>query len=183
MIKFSKYLLVVFFVLFFSIDTYSQSREVRYSRSQPEIIKEMKKREQIIMQRLSYETDPQKRKELIRKQIQIQNLYYDQDIKREAIRSLSPDYIKNLKPYEAEEKLATGDDDKPPIDLFIANSREWESYQAEQKIRFCAQMRKECETKNALDYCRFVVVKCRSFVREEDYQNLIKKYNSRSKRI
>jgi hypothetical protein len=177
MAGFIKYIIISFLVLTFSHDARSEAGKPQYQKETPSITDEMKRREDILFSMLSKETDERKRKILINKLSQIQNLYYNSAVRNETIKKLSPN-IKASKFSRSKEGLILEEQKEVPITIFSANSREWELFSANQKIKFCSQMKSECDKKKDLEFCRFVVVKCRSFMKEEDYQAIVDQYSN-----
>lgn len=187
--NFFKILTLAFLTLSFSGEAFSQAKQVRYSRTQPSIVTEIQKRSQIIQSKLIFETDPEKRKELIRKQRQLNDLYYNSQVKHEIAKSISPEFVKRADEkatraptlQEINDSTVPQSTASPEITMFSAYSKDWDSFPAEQKIKFCKQMKKECDNGKSMEYCRFVVVKCKSYLEEGDYQKLIDKYSKRPK--
>jgi len=159
----------------------AQLSNPRYSRAQPEILPEMKKREQIIISRLTAEKNKKTRKELINKLIQIQDLYSTEAVRTEFIRKNSPEYFekhknKQHKRTRTESLPKMPETRRIPLNMLTANTFHWESYPTEDKIKFCGQIKRECDAKKKLEDCRFVVVKCKSYISDEDYTGLVNRY-------
>lgn len=153
-----------------------------YKRQQPDVLSEMARREQILQSKLQLEADPRKRREMIKKLREIQALYNHPTVREKIVEANSPEYYKRtIKGGNKNIALDQPVNEDTPITIFTAYSKDWESYSAEQKIKFCSQMRNECEKRGNLESCRFAVTRCKSFMKEEDYNSILKKYEKRPK--
>ncbi len=172
-------LLPVIILLLFADMAYAQQakQQKQQDTSGAAYLKEISRREQVLLNQLDKTFDPKKRSVLTNKLAQLQEIRNSPKT-REI-------FVENYAAQLAEEKRRKGgtrvvaqQSFRAPLSIYTAG-RDWDSYGMEERFKFCVKIKDSCAKQNDLESCRFVIVRCKNFLPEQDYNSIITRFSTK----
>jgi type II secretory pathway pseudopilin PulG len=151
------------------------------------ILTEMQNRKEALYKQLDNENDKVKRYEILTKISQINNMYYEQDIRDEMIYQSNPAYFKNVKRKSFAELNTIKEPVKvKPTEPQIYTAPQpsnaddiWNSYENDKKITICKQTKNSCDAENNFENCRFVFRRCKPFLPKPEFDRFMERFSKR----
>lgn len=151
------------------------------------ILTEMQKRKDALYKQLETENDKAKRSEILNKITQIQDMYYDPDIRAEMIYQSNLAHFKNVrrksfKEFNTIKEPAEASSVTPQIYVAPAPSNAddiWNSYDDEKKFSICKKTKNSCDVENNFENCRFVYRRCKSFLPKPEFDRFMERFSKK----
>lgn len=151
------------------------------------ILTEMQKRKEILNKQLVTENDKAKRSVIINKIMQIDNMYYDADIRAEMIYQSNPAHFKNVrrKSFKELNTLKEPKETKSSTsEVYTApepsNADDiWNSYATDKKISICKQSKNSCDAESNFENCRFVYRRCKPFLPKPEFERFMERFSKK----
>jgi hypothetical protein len=175
-----KKFLIIFSVLFFAYSWHSIADDRLDPRVDEKYVDNLIRKTNEIQLRLRGTYNPEKRSRLIMQFVALQEQFYKPEVRVELIRRKHPDIAKKIIQYrqipiEQRKEFIKAEMNRVrelnPYDLAESESK-WPFLDDEERKEVCNAAYNNCQTKNEILQCRFLIDKCRNYLAAEKYSEV-----------
>lgn len=150
------------------------------SKPDPQLINKLDARRATLEQRIQNEPDPNKRKDYIEKLYQTQEYYLKDNSRKEVVRQLHPELVKQVEYYRAlpaevkEKRLedSIANQMSKSTEVISDPGQGWDKTPQSQRVFMCTGAANKCMKEEKLSECKFVLLRCEKIIDDKLYYDV-----------